>query len=107
MLPKLPTVALIGAAMTNAAVLKCAWSANGRLVSGVKANGSPTMSHRAVTPGVNDGVVLVMPAVFVLHEGVTAVPLRNFVTPDTCQSPRRRMDDLVVRHQASGSCSCS
>ena len=44
------------------------------------------VSHANVLPGVSVGLVLAMPVLLVVQDGWVAVPLRYFVTPETCQS---------------------
>src|SRR5436190_14477560 len=92
-LPKLPTVGLRGWAIANAARLKCTAPA-GSDPSSNPLNGSPTSMQRAVTP-VSDGSVFAIPGLLEAQVGVTAVPLRNFVTPETCQLANRYLTTLT------------
>ena len=51
--------------------------------------GSPVYTHAApcVSHGVSVGFVNAMPVLLLVQLGCVAVPLRYFVTPETCQSP--------------------
>src|SRR5688500_17525113 len=96
-LPKLPTVGLSGCGIVKARGLKCGWSSSGRFGSRVISKiGSPVSMHANVAPGVSVGLVLAIPGLLVVQAGCVAVPLRYFVTPDTCQSPRIHLTTGVL-----------